>query len=87
MTGYESKKMVRWLGPYPPGSRYADIVTVDHIIELRKKLAEAERQRDNALAGLTELHRMYNDLRGLNEQKGQGDKRSILQMWSRYRRN
>lgn len=69
MTGYESKKMVRWLGPYPPGSRYADPVTMDHIIELRKKLAEAERQRDNALAGLTELHRMYNLLRGENEQK------------------
>ena len=52
MTGYQSKKMsaeIRWLGPYAPNSRHADPETLDHIIDLRKKLAEAERQRDNAL--------------------------------------
>ena len=30
--------------------RHADDLTIDHIIDLRKRLAEAERQRDNALA-------------------------------------
>lgn len=30
--------------------RHADDLTIEHIIELRKRLAEAERQRDNALA-------------------------------------
>ena len=28
--------------------RHADDLTIEHIIELRKQLAEAERQRDNA---------------------------------------
>ncbi|CAB5220013.1 hypothetical protein UFOVP237_54 [uncultured Caudovirales phage] len=37
--------------------RYADPVTFDHIIELRRKLAEAERQRDNALDMLMLLRR------------------------------
>lgn len=52
MTGYQSKKMsaeIRWLGPYAQNTRHADPETLDHIIDLRKKLAEAERQRDNAL--------------------------------------
>jgi len=38
-----------WLGPYAPTDRHADKITIDEIISLRKKLAEAERQRDNAL--------------------------------------
>lgn len=29
--------------------RHADPETIDHIIDLRKRLVEAERQRDNAL--------------------------------------
>ena len=29
--------------------RHADDLTIEHIIELRKRLAEAERQRDNAV--------------------------------------
>lgn len=40
---------IRWLGPYAPEERHADTVTLDHVIDLRKRLAEAERQRDNAL--------------------------------------
>ena len=42
MAGYRSKKIM--------ADRYADPITLDHIIELRRKLAEAEQQRDNALA-------------------------------------
>ena len=37
--------------------RHADPITLDHIIELRKKLAIAEQQRDNALAVATRLQR------------------------------
>lgn len=44
--------------------RHADPVTLDHIIDLRKQLAEAERQRDNAL----------NYLKSLNE-----DRRELLE--------
>lgn len=35
--------------------RYADPITLDHIIELRRKLAEAERQRENALDHVLKL--------------------------------
>lgn len=40
--------------------RYADPITLDHIIELKKQITEAERQRDNALDGLWKL-RMNNE--------------------------
>lgn len=36
MTGWRSKKMVRWLGPYAPTDRHADDVTLAHIVDLRK---------------------------------------------------
>jgi len=42
MAGFKSKRIMSV-------ERYADPVTMDHIIELRKQLKEAERQRDNAL--------------------------------------
>jgi hypothetical protein len=45
-----------WLGPYPPTARHADDVTLADLIDLRKRLAEAEMQRDNALAAVTKLH-------------------------------
>lgn len=35
--------------------RHADELTVDHLIELRKLLAEAERQRDNVMDALMQL--------------------------------
>ena len=41
MTGYQSKKMsaeIRWVGPYPPNTRHADLDTLDHIVDLRKRL-------------------------------------------------
>ena len=41
---------VRWLGPYTGNDRHADSKTIDYIIDLRKRLQEAERQRDNAVA-------------------------------------
>jgi len=42
MVGFKSKRIMSV-------ERHADPVTMDHIIELRKQLKEAERQRDNAL--------------------------------------
>ena len=36
-------------------TRHADDTTIGHIIDLRKRLAEAERQRDNALDHLHQI--------------------------------
>jgi len=66
MTGYQSKKMsaeIRWLGPYAPNTRHADSETLDHIIDLRKKLAEAERQRDNALDKVMSMHKKITEMK------------------------
>jgi len=66
MTGYQSKKMsaeIRWLGPYAPNSRHADPETLDHIIELRKKLEEAERQRDNALDKVMSMQKKITEMK------------------------
>ena len=66
MTGYQSKKLsaeIRWLGPYPPNTRHADPETMDHIIDLRKKLAEAERQRDNALDKVMSMHKKITEMK------------------------
>lgn len=43
MPGFDTKREMA-------AARYADMETVEHIIDLRKKLAEAEMQRDNALS-------------------------------------
>jgi hypothetical protein len=58
-----------WLGPYAPADRHADKVTMDHIIDLRRKIADLEKivvrletQRDNALAMVTDLQRKYAEL-------------------------
>jgi hypothetical protein len=55
MTGMVSKRLM-------VASRYADPVTVDHIIQLKKELAEAVRQRDNALDMCSTLVRMNKKL-------------------------
>jgi hypothetical protein len=56
MAGFKSKRIMSV-------ERYADPVTMDHIIELRKQLKEAERQRDNALAQCTQLNKLVWNLR------------------------
>jgi len=43
--------------------RHCDPVTMDHIIELRRQLREAERQRDNAIARCIKLDRRMWKLR------------------------
>jgi hypothetical protein len=59
-----------WLGPYAPTDRHADKVTMDHIIDLRRRVLELEKivmrlenQRDNALAAVTELQRQLNGMK------------------------
>jgi hypothetical protein len=53
-----------WVGPYAPSDRYADKTTMDHIIDLRRRLLDLEKavvrlenQRDNALRMVTDLQR------------------------------
>ena len=53
--------------------RYCDPVTMDHIIELRKKLAEAERQRDNAVDRCVALDKLVWKLRAELIQSLQGE--------------
>ena len=68
MTGYQSKKMsaeIRWLGPYPPNTRHADPETMDHIIDLRKRLVEAERQRDNALDKVVSMQKKVSEMKAV----------------------
>lgn len=55
MSGMVSKRLMA-------ASRYADPITVDHIIQLKKELAEVTRQRDNALSWCIELARQKKQL-------------------------
>ena len=55
MVGFESKREAAY-------ARYADMETMDHLIDLRKRLAEAERQRENALDMLMLLRREHEKL-------------------------
>jgi hypothetical protein len=50
MVGFESKREAAY-------ARYADMETVDHLIDLRKRLSAAETQRDNALSVVMDLRR------------------------------
>jgi len=50
MVGFESKREAAY-------ARYADMETVDHLIDLRKRLSDAETQRDNTLAVVMDLRR------------------------------
>lgn len=55
MVGFESKREAAY-------ARYADMETMDHLIDLRKRLADAERQRENALDMLMDLRREHDKL-------------------------
>ena len=65
MTGYRSKKMmsdIRWLGPYAPADRHADDVTLSHVVELRKKIAELEDQLARTLSWVVPMKRRVEKL-------------------------
>lgn len=53
--------MKNWTGPYAPKDRHADSVTIDHIIDLRKRVALLEKQLENVLSWV-------NTMRAENEQ-------------------
>lgn len=57
--------------------RHADPVTIGHVVELRKKLAEAERQRDNALNVVRDLHKQ---IRKLREQLDVNDRNEMREL-------
>jgi len=65
VTGYRSKKMmsdIRWLGPYAPADRHADDVTLSHVVELRKKIAELEDQLARTLSWVVPMKRRVEKL-------------------------
>lgn len=51
-------------------NRHADALTINHIIELRAQLAEAERQRDNALNQCLDMLKEIRLLRARLEKYG-----------------
>jgi len=55
MTGMKSKRLMS-------KSRYADPITMDHVIELRKQLEQVTKERDNALSMCVELARQKRQL-------------------------
>lgn len=42
--------------------RHADAETINHIVDLRRRLAEAERQRDNALSVVIPMRKALMDV-------------------------
>ena len=48
MVGFETKRDMAM-------ARYADMETIDHIIELRKELTQVKKERDNVLAHAFEM--------------------------------
>ena len=48
MVGFETKRDMAM-------ARYADMETIDHIIELRKELAQVKKERDDVLAHAVEM--------------------------------
>ena len=66
MTGYRSKKMsadIRWLGPYAPADRHADDLTIAHVVELRRKVAELEEQLARVMSWVVPMQRENASLR------------------------
>ena len=55
MAGFRSKRLVT--------NRHADPITIDHIIDLKKRLRETERQLNNAIDQCTQLNKLVWSLR------------------------
>ena len=67
MTGFRSKRVAS-------RERYADMETMDHLTDLRKRLADAEKQRDNALEVVMDLRRENMRLIKMVDHVVKGDK-------------
>ena len=66
MTGYRSKKLssdIRWLGPYVPADRHADDLTIAHVVELRRKVAELEEQLARVMSWVVPMRRRNDRLK------------------------
>ena len=73
MTGYRSKKLssdIRWLGPYVPADRHADDMTLAHIVQLRKKVAELEEQLARVMSWVIPMQRENERLRESLKERG-----------------
>ena len=73
MTGYRSKKMsadIRWLGPYAPADRHADDLTIAHVVELRRKVAELEEQLARVMSWVVPMQRENERLRESLKERG-----------------
>ncbi len=73
MTGYRSKKMsadIRWLGPYAPADRHVDDMTLAHIVQLRKKVAELEEQLARVMSWVIPMQRENERLRESLKERG-----------------
>ena len=73
MTGYRSKKLssdIRWLGPYAPADRHGDDITLAHIVQLRKKVAELEEQLARVMSWVIPMQRENERLRESLKERG-----------------
>ena len=73
MTGYRSKKLssdIRWLGPYAPTDRHVDDMTLAHIVQLRKKVAELEEQLARVMSWVIPMQRENERLRESLKERG-----------------
>ena len=73
MTGYRSKKLssdIRWLGPYAPADRHVDDMTLAHIVQLRKKVAELEEQLARVMSWVIPMQRENEQLRESLKERG-----------------
>lgn len=73
MTGYRSKKLssdIRWLGPYAPTDRHVDDMTLAHIVQLRKKVAELEEQLARVMSWVIPMQRENEQLRESLKERG-----------------
>jgi len=73
MTGYRSKKLssdIRWLGPYAPADRHADDMTLAHIVQLHKKVAELEEQLARVMSWVIPMQRENERLRESLKERG-----------------
>jgi hypothetical protein len=65
---------VRWQGPYVKEPRHADDVTIDHLIELRKRVALLESQLDNVLSWVKPMQRSNEQMKAALEEIVGGSK-------------
>ena len=77
MTGYQSKiksSEIRWQAPCDTMPRHADPTTIDHIIELRKRVTLLESQLNNVLSWVKPMQRSNERMQAALEEIVEGSK-------------